>query len=344
MGENKYFHRLCLIPEVKGVGGTVSFRQKLSNGLAERGIAVTNDLSDTPYDAVLVIGGTRDLLGLRHARQIGVPVVQRLDGMNWIHRKKSTGLKHYLRSEYGNFILSTIRSHLSNRLIYQSEFSRQWWEKEHGETNIPWKVIHNGVDLNRYSPVGNSEIPDDCNRILLVEGTLGGGYELGLQIAVQLCERLKSMFQREIELVVVGRVSPDLQEYWIAKTEITVSFTGQVPAEVIPEIDRSSHVLYAADLNPACPNSVIEALACGLPVAAFDTGAIPEIITATSGAVVPYGGDPWMLDTPDIERLSIGVNKILDNQTDYRLGARQRAEDAFGLDKMVEGYLEAIFG
>ncbi len=67
-----------------------------------------------------------------------------------------------------------------------------------------------------------------------------------------------------------------------------------------PEIDRSAHMLFSADLNAACPNSVIEAMACGLPVAGFDTGALNELIVGDAGRLVPYGGDPWRLEKPDI--------------------------------------------
>lgn len=335
-------HRLCLVPNVRGVGGMVSFRSKLAHGLAERGIGVSYDLADQPYDAVLVIGGTRDLLGLRRVKKQAVPVIQRLDGMNWLHHKLPTGLKHYLRSEYGNFILSYIRSHLADRIIYQSEFSRSWWEREHGPTSVPCQVVLNGVDLEQYTPLGSGELPEDHVRLLLVEGTLGSGYEMGLKVAIQLCERLHSVFHRELELVVVGRVSQQLQQYWLARTEVRMSFTGQVPLELIPEIDRSAHLLYAADLNPACPNSVIEALACGLPVAAFDTGALPEIVTPSSGVVVPFRGNPWKLDPPDVDGLSSAVDHLLNNRDGFRLAARQRAEEAFSLDRMVTGYLAAI--
>ena len=64
----------------------VSFQYKLADGLQARGIQVCQDLSDTPYQAVLVIGGTRALAGLWRLRRRGIPVVQRLDGMNWLHR------------------------------------------------------------------------------------------------------------------------------------------------------------------------------------------------------------------------------------------------------------------
>lgn len=336
--------RLCLIPKVGGIGGMVTFREKLAIGLAQRGIGVANSLADTPYDGILVIGGTRDLPGLWRLRHRGVSIVQRLDGMNWIHRKKRTGLRHYLRAEYGNFILSTIRSRLASKIIYQSEFAHTWWERVYGKRPTPWTVVHNGVDLERYTPQGFTSLPTDITRILLVEGTIGSGYELGLDIAVQLGERLLDVHGRNVEVMVVGRTSAGLRSLWESKTRIPVKFIGEVPPDRIPEIDRSAHVLYAADLNPACPNSVIEAMACGLPVAAFDTGAMRELVADGAGEVVPYGGDPWKLDPPDIEALTKAVNLILDNLARYQIAARQRAEAAFGLDRMVEGYLDALVG
>jgi glycosyltransferase involved in cell wall biosynthesis len=181
-------------------------------------------------------------------------------------------------------------------------------------------------------------------RLLLVEGTIGSGYELGLEIAVHLGERLITVYHRNVEIMVVGRTSAELQREWKNRTHIPMKFTGEVPADKIPEIDRSAHVLYAADVNPACPNSVIEAMACGLPVAAFDTGALNELITNGAGEVVPYGGDPWRLDPPDIEGLANAVNIILDNQARYRIAARDRAEQAFGLHRMVESYLNVLVG
>ena len=165
---------------------------------------------------------------------------------------------------------------------------------------------------------------------------------MGLEIAIHLGERLFASNHRNIEIMVVGRVSKGLQSKWKGRTNIMITFTGEVPSERIPEIDRSANVLYAADLNPACPNSVIEALACGLPVAAFDTGALPEIITEGSGQIVSYGADPWKLEPPDIDGLAKAVKLVLDDQSRYRTGARQRAEEAFGLDRMVEGYLNAL--
>jgi hypothetical protein len=164
--------RVCLVPRLNGVGGMVSFQHKLADGLRSRHIEIAYDLADRPYQAVLVIGGTRDLAGIWRARRQGIPVVQRLDGMNWLHRQGGnfrTGLRHYLRAEYGNFMLRLIRSRLASRIVYQSEFVRGWWERVYGATQATSRVIHNGVDLQAYTPNAGEQPPGDRWRLLMVE-------------------------------------------------------------------------------------------------------------------------------------------------------------------------------
>lgn len=115
-----------------------------------------------------------------------------------------------------------------------------------------------------------------------------------------------------------------------------------VKREEIPAIDRAAHVLFSADINAACPNSVIEALACGLPVVAFATGALLELVNQSAGQVVPWGGNHWKLEPPDISALAAAARHILNEQDLFRKGARARAEEAFGLDQMVARYTEVL--
>jgi glycosyltransferase involved in cell wall biosynthesis len=335
--------RICLVPNVSGVGGMVSFANKLSAGMAVRGLHVCRDLADLPYDAVLVIGGTRQLAGLWRARRRGVRIVQRLDGMNWLHRQRSrrTGWYHFLRAEYGNALLAFIRSRLADQVVYQSNFARSWWEQAHGPTRVPNCVVYNGVDLQAYSPGEPHLRPLDRCRLLMVEGSLMGGYELGLEAGVGLAQALASA-RLDVELLVIGRVTDKVRSRWGKLARVTVQWAGEVPSERIPEYDRSAHLLYSSDIHPACPNSVIEALACGLPVVAFDTGALPELVQGDAGRVVPYGSDPWRLERPDVRTLAGAALEILDAQEHFRQAARRRAEDAFSLDQMVEGYLTAL--
>jgi glycosyltransferase involved in cell wall biosynthesis len=71
-------------------------------------------------------------------------------------------------------------------------------------------------------------------------------------------------------------------------------------------------------------------------------GSLPELVTAEAGAVTFYGGDPWKVDAPNISALAAAAKQILADLPRYQAGARARAESAFGLDAMVDKYLEVL--
>jgi glycosyltransferase involved in cell wall biosynthesis len=311
-------------------------------GLQAQRVEVAYDLQGSRCDAVLVIGGTRALVGLWRARRQGIPVVQRLDGFNWIHRRVRTGARHHLRAELNNRLLRLIRGTLSDHIIYQSAFARDWWRGAFGRERVPASVVHNAVPLDRYTLEGPGKPPDDRTRVAVVEGNFSGGYEIGVGTAVALARRLAAKRGRRVEVTLVGHAPERVRARWSGGGEVSLEWRGLIPPEEVPSINRSSHLLYAADLNPACPNTVIEALACGLPVLAFDTGALREIVSPEAGRVVDYGGDPWRLDRPDLEGLAAAAGDLLERQAQFRAGARARAEARFGLDRMVAGYLEVF--
>lgn len=332
--------RICVLPRVEGTGGMASFRLKFEAGLKVRGFEVTHD----PHQAegsILVLAGTRHLLPLWQARRRGVRIIQRLDGINWVQRVRWAGARYHVRAEIGNALLAFIRKYLADRVIYQSQFIRGWWESWYGPARVPASVILNGVDLHAYSPDGAQERPADRVRLLLLEGSLAGGLNSGLFHAVALAERLSE--ERPLEVFVAGRVDSATQKK-LAGRKVPIRFLGVLPREQIPFLARSSHFLYSAEVNPPCPNSVIEALACGLPIVGFDSGALKELVTADAGCIIPYGGDPWKLEQPDIPALADAVTEMLQDQPHYRNAARARAESVLGLDRMLDEYLRVLLG
>jgi glycosyltransferase involved in cell wall biosynthesis len=333
--------RICIVPEVAGVGGMASFRGRFEAGLAARGIEVSHDL-DITSDAILVIGGTKSLLPLWNRRRGGTRIVQRLDGINWIHRRRNTGLRHYLRAEYGNLLLSFIRSHIATHILYQSEFSRVWWEVWYGKTHAGFSVVHNGADLTEFRPAEGARTSGGRCRLLVAEGSLGGGYDMGLDHAIKLAETLTRKHGFPMELMVVGKITDEHKAQVEARAHVPILWAGIVAHKDIPDVMHSAQLLFSADLHPACPNSVIEALACGLPVVAFDTGALKELVTGEAGKVVPYGGDPWKVDLPDILGLAAAAADVLRDPLRFRAGARAQAEKQLGLDAMMDGYLKAL--
>ena len=180
--------------------------------------------------------------------------------------------------------------------------------------------------------------------MLLVEGHLGGGNEMGLENALALVQLLDGRSPRPVELAVVGDVPAALRLRLDDRAPGLVRWLGVLPREEIPAADRSAHLLFSADLNAACPNSVVEALACGLPVVAFATGSLPELVQGSAGRVVPWGSNYWKLEPPDIPALAEAALGILADSERFRLGARLRAEEAFGLEEMVDKYIEALLG
>jgi glycosyltransferase involved in cell wall biosynthesis len=332
-------YRICIVPRVEGPGGVTSFRLKFEQGLRARGLEVTNDSSE-PADALLVLAGTRHLLELRNARRRRIRIVQRLDGINWIHRIHWAGLRYSVRAMYGNRNLSLIRGRLADHVIYQSQFIKHWWEDWYRSARVPSSVILNAADLSRYTPNGLHERPSGHYRLLVVEGSLAGGLSYGLFNAASLASELSRKFK--VELMIVGHVDERTKHKMKDQSRFRIQFMDTVPREHVPWLMRSAHLLFSAEVNPPCPNSVIEALSCGLPVIGFDTGSLSELVQGDAGRLVPYGANPWKLEPPDIPALAAAAAEVLDDQQRFRTSARERAENAFNVENMVDEYLKVL--
>ncbi len=329
------------MPRKLGLGGPASFQARLAEELRANQVEVTFDPDDPAVSAILVVGGTRHLGVLLRARRRGVRIVQRLNGMNWVQRQRYTGAKHFLRAEVNNMILATIRGQLADRIVYQSQFSHDWWHRVYGPVRAPGRVVYNGVNLNEFSPFSEITPPSDRYRMLLVEGNMGNGYEFGVNVAVEAGLMLKNRLQRPLELMVVGRV-PEALKSEVARKDLNVVWKGVVNRNEVADVDRAAHVYFSADINAACPNAAIEALACGLPVIGYDTGSIPELVTDGAGEVAKYGGNPWKLEKPDLPPLVDAAYQVLTTNEPYRAAARKRAEMAFDIRAIARQYLQAL--
>lgn len=334
---------ISIFPRKLGLGGPASFQSRLIEELKANDVRVVFDPTDLSLSAILVIGGTRHQGVLRAARKRGVRVIQRLNGMNWVHKQCHTGIKHFCKAEIYNWMLSTIRREIADGIIYQSRFSQDWWKRERGSVDKPETVIHNGVNLDQFNPAGTKNRPIDRYRILLVEGHLGSGYEQGLYTAADAALLLNKRLDKPVELMVVGDAPAAIRK-GAEREGLDILWKGVVDRLDVPSIDRSAHLLFSSDINAACPNSVIEALACGLPVAGYDTGALPELVTPEAGRIARYGSDPWKLQKPDLHALVDAESEVLRNHEKYSRAARLRAESAFDIKRIAKEYIQVLLG
>lgn len=336
---------ICILPYIQAVTGPASFQLRLKEGLERRGIDVHHTPQRADTRAILVIAGTRKIKEIQAARRRGVRVVQRLNGINWIQRRRRTGVRHFLRAELGNLLLLYTRRFLADGVVYQSQFTRDWWERVYGPTRVPAEVIWNGVDLAVFTPEGPETLPGDHLRVQVVEGNLQGGYEIGLEFALRFSAELQRRQVEPVELVVTGHVPDAVRQFVLGRyPQAQVRYTGLVASEAVPGLNRTAHLFFSAELLPSCPNAVIEALACGTPVVAFATGALPELVQGDAGRVVAFGGNPWNLDWPDFPAAASAAHEILLDRRHFSQTARRLAEDRLGLDAMTERYCRILAG
>jgi spore coat protein SA len=123
--------------------------------------------------------------------------------------------------------------------------------------------------------------------------------EKGLHILLEAILRLPTAIQKKITLTIASNETlwysdfPQLNTTYVQRIKQTlkhihgVRLLGGVPAKNMPQIYRSHDTLMMPSLwEEPCPLSLLEALACGTPTIAFNTGGIKELIDKTYSTLV----------------------------------------------------------
>ena len=315
------------------LGGPETFKTRIIKYLNEMGYDVIYPKDNGYPDVILVTPGTKRLLWLLTCKLRGSKIVHRLDGINWLHRVNNSSLLDKLKAEIKNWNIKLIRNYFADYVIYQSEFVYNWWHKEYGSAPCPEKIIYNGTDLNLFNSGKREKIKSPV--LLCVEGNIvEDRYTLNLITKVTNILINNNLISAT---KICGNLSIKSQNYLESQQGIEV--LGKVNRKQMPEIYAASDIFLSLDINSACPNAVIEALASGLPVVGYDTGALKELVTPESGIIVPFGGNPWKLDEPKYENIADAIKIIIGDLNKYSIGARNLAENKLSHRNMCENYI-----
>jgi N-acetyl-alpha-D-glucosaminyl L-malate synthase BshA len=138
-------------------------------------------------------------------------------------------------------------------------------------------------------------------------------------------------------LVLVGKGPDEVQARELAqKLKIIkhVRFVGEDPD--VAEYLRGAGLLLSTSEFEGFGMSVLEAMACGVPVVTTDSGGVHEVVSASCARVAPVG---------DVEGLAAAAVEILRDETLARSmgdAGRRRAEEMFDVDRVVPQY-EALY-
>lgn len=332
---------IALLGPRTGVGGPTSFTVRMTQSLRSSGFHVSHSAARGEIGAVLIVSATGRLLELAGAKRRGARVVQRLDGRNWRHRVEPSSFRKRIRAPLLNGLVEGTARLLADHLVFQSEFAATVWRRLAG-SSMPSSVIYNGVDLEIYRPEAvRGPIGGRVCKVMCVEGVWESDRattSIISGLAAGLADRGVSA-----QIHICGSVAPPMAR--VLSRFQNVRIEGVLtPEELLAQLQRAD-VLVSAEINPACPNTVIEGLAVGLPVVAFDTGSLPELVKGGAGVLLPYGADPWQLHPPRApERLADAVVSVLDELPARQAAAREYACLRFSLREQMARYLKVLLG
>ncbi|MBE2179519.1 MAG: glycosyltransferase family 4 protein [Chthoniobacterales bacterium] len=266
-------------------------------------------------------------------RRRGIPLVWNQNGVGYPGWAGNDAERH-------NAPMRRLRAQASF-VVYQSEFCRSCADQFLGPCDVPFEVLLNPVDLDKFRPSDAAASFEPVR--LLAMGTQN--YRERAMVALACVQALRAGGIKAT-LTMAGPVEWKRggEELAAAARKMAIEdFVELRPPfrqEEAPDIYRAHHILLHPKYLDPCPTVVAEALACGLPVVASRSGGLPEMVGDDCGELieVPLVWDRMV--TPSGDELAQAVVRLLPRLEAARSAARARAEQAFDARRWVERHRE----
>jgi glycosyltransferase involved in cell wall biosynthesis len=224
--------------------------------------------------------------------------------------------------------------HRADHVLYQSLFSKRSSDAFLGVPDCPWEILPNAVDMETFTP---GRAPGD-GPVVLLGGDQTQEYrlELGLETFRHVLDAHPGA-----RLLVSGRLVSDPGPA-IARLGLgsAVDLTGRYAQREAPDVYRRAHVLLHTKVNDPCPTAVIEAMACGVPVAYPASGGTVELVGDEAGVGVPHSDGYDRDEPPPADALAAAVSAVLAERERLSAGARRRAVERFALADWLDRHAE----
>ncbi len=204
--------------------------------------------------------------------------------------------------------------------------------------------IFNGVDTGRFAPRVEAACTTPLPEGFRTPGTFVIGTVMRMQAVkaplnlarafVALRERMPADFPRlRLAMIGDGPLRAEVQRYL---EQSGVAHQAWLPGarEDIPDCLRALDLFVLPSLAEGICNTILEAMATGLPVVATDVGGNPDLVQpGATGVLVPAG------DADAIASALAGYPGDAARTASEGANARARAEADFSMEAMVTGYM-----
>ena len=222
----------------------------------------------------------------------------------------------------------------ADHVVYQSAFSKRSSDRFLGEPRGTWEVLPNAVDVDAFAPGP----PPAGGPVVLLGGDQTQEYRLELAL-----ETFRHVLDEHpsARLHVSGRlVSAPGPTVRRLRLEDAVDFTGRYAQADAPGVYRRAHVLLHTKVNDPCPTTVIEAMACGVPVAYAASGGTVELVGDEAGIGVPHPDGYDRDEPPAPDALAAAVSGVLADRARFAAAARRRAVERYALADWLDRHAE----
>ncbi len=225
--------------------------------------------------------------------------------------------------------------HEADYVFWQSNFCKLSANKFLGKRKGNGEILYNAVNLNLFFPKKN--LNQEYFKFLIT-GKISKhlNYRLESSIMGLSLARKKGL---NATLIIAGLIEDKNYIYDLSKRyglSKFIKYIGTYSQEEAPKIYQSADAYIITKYLDPCPNTVIEAMACGLPILYSNSGGIPELVGKKAGVPINVPQEWDKIHTPSAETISEGMIKIFNQKITMSSNARIRAEKYFGMNNWIE--------
>lgn len=272
------------------------------------------------------------------------PIIFRLDGVP--HKK-------YLLSKKFDEFTRIFNNNLNkaNGIIYQSKFCELITKKFFNlKKNIPDTIIYNGIDLKKFNKKGpnlRKILNIGSNDLVFLASANFRSRNKRLKSVIDSFNDYKTQKNIKKYLIILGNINKNLRvEKKILKSK-NIIITGNIDPKNLPVWYRTGDIFLHFTYIDFCPNSVIEAIASGLPVLCTNLGGTRELVELTTSGIVVDADkikkldkyDLWNPPEPNKQKISDGISKIVKNKNKIK---KKINLDPINIDKVAKKYSNFI--